>query len=69
MSEVYIELRGGKQTALNLKNIEKKSNQNTKKNENYSKDIKKVEISPEEIKNHKKLVEEIKNSLWQKMDY
>ena len=69
LAEVYIELRGGKQTALNLKNLEKKSTQNPKKNKNYSQDIKKVEISPEEIKNHKKLIEEIKSPLWQKMDY
>ena len=69
LAEVYIELKGGKQTALNLKNLEEKTTVTPKSNKNYSQNTKIAKITPEEIENHKNHVKIIKNSLWQKMDY
>tara|TARA_Y100001970_G_C14205585_1_gene843749 strand:- start:411 stop:1091 length:681 start_codon:yes stop_codon:yes gene_type:complete len=69
LAEVYLELVGGKQTRLELKDLKKtektaKDNKTAKKNE-----IKKIQINQEIIESHKKFVKNIKNSLWTKLDY
>ena len=69
LAEVYLELVGGKQTKLELKDSKKienttKDNKTAKKNE-----IKKIQIDQEIIESHKKFVKNIKNSLWTKLDY
>tara|TARA_B100000686_G_C16780756_1_gene971700 strand:+ start:1110 stop:1790 length:681 start_codon:yes stop_codon:yes gene_type:complete len=69
LSEVYIELLGGKQTKLDLnkenpiqKNLKRKKQQNDTK-------INTISISNEEVQSHKKFINNLKNSLWSKLDY
>ncbi len=69
LAEVYLELVGGKQTKLELKDTKKiqnltKGNKIDKKNE-----IKKIQIDQKIIDSHKKFVKNIKNSLWTKLNY
>jgi len=69
LAEVYLELNGGKQISLNLKktnNIE----ENTKENKILPKiKVSKIIPSKNEIIQHKQLTKQIKNSIWEKIDY
>ena len=69
LAEVYLELRGGKQISMNL-NSEKKKNETTQNNDT-AKNFVSSEIKPseEEVKNHKLMTKQIKNSLWEKINY
>lgn len=68
LAEVYLELRGGKQLAmdLSLNNVkEKMRNKNNQKNTN----IIKIKASKEEIKLHKTMATSIKEAEWKKYNY
>ena len=69
LAEVYLELLGGKQISMNLDN--KKEAESDKKTKITSKtnNISLIEILEEDKKQHKLLVQQIKNPLWQKINY
>ena len=69
LAEVYLELLGGKQISMNLDN--KKEAESDKKTKITSKtnNISLIEILEEDTKQHKLLVQQIKNPLWQKINY
>jgi DNA polymerase-3 subunit epsilon len=69
LAEVYLELIGGKQISMNLnitKNIEENMTQNSK-NPLYI--FSKIIPTKNEILKHKQLIKQIKNSVWEKIDY
>ena len=69
LSEVYLELLGGRQTSLQLsKHPNKEDDSEDKQKKKYNK-VHKVKVSIEEIKLHKEFVAKLKNSLWQKNNY
>ena len=69
LSEVYLELMGGKQTTLELIESSKQySNRNNKKPPN-TQEISIVKVDENERKSHKEFVKKIKNSIWHKLDY
>lgn len=69
LSEVYLELMGGKQTTLELIESSKQySNRNNKKPLN-TQEISIVKVDESERKSHKEFVKKIKNSIWHKLDY
>ena len=69
LAEVYLELIGGKQISMNLDN----PNDNKIKSENkYSKkklSSIKINLSKNEITDHKNTIKTIKNTIWAKIDY
>tara|TARA_B110000438_G_scaffold128591_1_gene124874 strand:+ start:949 stop:1629 length:681 start_codon:yes stop_codon:yes gene_type:complete len=69
LAEVYLELLGGKQISMNLD--DKKEAGLDKKNKISSKinNISTIELLEEDIKQHKLLTQQIKNPLWQKINY
>ena len=69
LAEVYLELIGGKQISMNLGDTKEKAKSLKKNNILVTQSIPKVELSKEEVLLHKKLTKEIKNSLWEKIDY
>ena len=69
LSEVYIELLGGRQTNLGLDNAPETNYDLETSNSPYNKDIYKIQISKEETKQHKEFVLRLKGSLWDKIDY
>jgi len=68
LAEVYLELNGGKQISMNLNTKDKKVILNQRKN-NHSFVFSKIIPTNSEILQHKMLVKQIKNSLWEKIDY
>ena len=69
LSKVYIELLGGLQTSLDLaRSFNDTNNPKDKKIIKNSK-IHKIQISPEEIKQHKKLISSLYAPLWHKIEY
>ena len=68
LAEVYLELRGGKQISMNLNTKNKKETLDKYKNK-PSFVFSKITLSNDEILQHKQLVKQIKNSLWEKIDY
>ena len=69
LAEVYLELMGGKQTSLNLSEYKINNANPIKKHHTNNNNIAKVGLTKEEIQSHKELVKNIKNALWQKLDY
>ena len=70
LSEVYLELLGGKQTSLELTNLSNdKIDLPKDKKTVEGKKIYHVPVSTEEINNHKKIFANFKNYLWHKIDY
>ncbi len=69
LADVYLELKGGKQTAFELKNEGQKTSMNGKKPTKNTEEIAEVKINEEEIEAHKTFVKNIKNALWNKLDY
>jgi len=66
LSEVYIELLGGRQTSLELaKQTQKNRNQNEKKNITPSA-VNKIILTSEEIEKHKIFIKDLKNNIWNK---
>ena len=69
LAEVYLELRGGKQFSMNLsKKDSLKTNRTTTKEVN-KKNIIKFQPLEEDVAAHKKMVNEIKDSIWKKYNY
>ncbi|MDC0226710.1 DNA polymerase III subunit epsilon [Alphaproteobacteria bacterium] len=69
LSEVYLELNGGKQMSMHLsQNIAPKGYFEEKKSSTKPTFIN-VIVTPKEIMEHKLLTKQIKNSLWEKFDY
>ncbi|PPR45029.1 MAG: DNA polymerase III subunit epsilon [Alphaproteobacteria bacterium MarineAlpha5_Bin8] len=69
LAEVYLELKGGKQTTLELKSPVNSASNTTTKNDKGKKELAKVFASQKEIQSHKNFVKNIKNALWNKLDY
>ena len=68
LAEVYLELKGGKQISMNLNTKDKKETSYKDKNKSpYV--FSKITLSNDEILQHKQLVKQIKNSLWEKINY
>jgi len=69
LSEIYLELMGGKQFSMDLEQNEKKRN-NKKKNKIISnKKITKIQICSDDIEIHKLMVRSIKDAEWKKYNY
>lgn len=69
LSEVYLELLGGRQISLGLKETIR-TNNNLKQNNNILKNkIHQIPISTNEIKEHKNFIADLKNALWHKVNY
>tara|TARA_Y100000590_G_scaffold422123_1_gene526477 strand:- start:5013 stop:5693 length:681 start_codon:yes stop_codon:yes gene_type:complete len=69
LSEVYLELTGGKQTSLDLKKHTNNPKERLTKTKTNTHIIEKIKIKDEEILSHKEFSKSIKNSLWSKLDY
>lgn len=69
LAEVYLELIGGKQITMSLDAIEKKEVISIKNNNENPHLSPSVLLTKEETSEHKRLIKEIKNSLWEKMYY
>tara|TARA_B100000700_G_scaffold317104_2_gene407879 strand:- start:103 stop:783 length:681 start_codon:yes stop_codon:yes gene_type:complete len=69
LAEVYLELRGGKQIDMNLKNTDTKTSpkDNIAKKSNHV--FLKIKPTKNEILQHKTNIKPIKDSLWEKIDY
>ena len=69
LAEVYLELVGGKQTSFELSQISKKRVTESEKIMTKKQDLIKINPTNEEKDSHKRLVKNIKNALWNKLDY
>ena len=69
LSEVYLELVGGRQTVLELGNLENKDNKLKRNEPKEPVKILKILKSQEETINHKNFVADLKNALWHKVEY
>ena len=68
LSEVYLELLGGRQTRLELKKPQNNNKEETKNTKNRI-NIHKLRTSPKEVEEHKKFTESLSKPLWKKIDY
>ena len=69
LAEVYLELIGGKQISMNLiSNVNNKQNDN-KNTKKEKLNFLKISLSKDEAMEHKLIVKQIKNSIWEKIDY
>ena len=68
LAEVYLELKGGKQISMNLSSV---SNKNTEKIKHTFENLDyfEVALNIEEVADHKQSIKQIKNQLWEKIDY
>ncbi len=69
LAEVYLELRGGKQFSMNLSKKDSLKIDRTTKKETNKKNIIKFQPLEEDVASHKKMVNEIKDSIWKKYSY
>ncbi len=69
LSEVYLELKGGKQFTMELVSRKKTKKSEDKKNNNNKQKIVKLIVEQESISKHKLMAKNIKSSLWEKFDY
>ncbi len=69
LAEVYLELNGGKQISMNLQNERAEETKTIKTQKNNHNSLLKITPSEEEILEHKTLVKQIKNSIWEKISY
>jgi len=66
LAEVYIELRGGRQADLVFSSSSPLDQyKDNKTAHNKTREIEKIDIKPEEIDTHKKMLKNIKNPLWE----
>lgn len=68
LSEVYLELKGGKQISMKLSPTPKK-NTTIFKNKLEKLEYSAVILKTNHIENHKQSIKQIKNPLWEKIDY
>ena len=65
LAEVYLELTGGRQSSLQLKSFKTQKKINIiNKDKNLIKNNIQVNLTEHEIKEHKKLIEKLKSSVW-----
>ena len=69
LAEVYLELRGGKQFSMNLSKKDSLKIDRTTTKETNKKNIIKFQPLEEDVVSHKKMVNEIKDSIWKKYNY
>ena len=69
LAEVYLELRGGKQFSMNLSKKDSLKTDRTTTKETNQKNIIKFQPLEEDVASHKKMVNEIKDSIWKKYSY
>ena len=69
LAEVYLELRGGKQFSMDLLKKNNTKNVHTKLKKPNNNIFVKLKASEADIKNHKKMLDEIKQPLWKKYNY
>ena len=69
LAEVYLELRGGKQFSMNLSKKDSLKTDRTTTKETNQKKIIKFQPLEEDVASHKKMVNEIKDSIWKKYSY
>ena len=69
LAEVYLELRGGKQFSMNLSKKDSLKIDRTTTKETNKKNITKFQPLEEDVVAHKKMVSEIKGSIWKKYSY
>lgn len=69
LAEVYLELLGGKQITLELKEKNKNAPHKTAQQPPKKLNLFKVKVNNEEKKSHKEFIKNIKNALWHKLDY
>ena len=69
LAEVYLELLGGRQSSLKLKNLKGEEKTIKKTPANSPNKITKIVTNDDDIQKHKNFVADLKNSLWHKVDY
>jgi len=69
LAEVYLELRGGKQISMNLAADLDQKKEELKIKDNTKINFHQIKLSEDDNKQHKLLLNQIKNPLWQKIDY
>jgi len=69
LAEVYLELKGGKQIAMDLTPKENKHQIFKKNNSSKKNKTTKLTINQEEVASHKLMVKSIKEALWNKYNY
>ena len=69
LAEVYLELRGGKQFSMNLSKKDSLKIDRTTTKETNKKNIIKFQPTEEDVAAHKKMANEIKDSIWKKYNY
>jgi len=69
LAEVYLELKGGKQFSMNLSKNNKEKNKQEQTKINSNKNIIKFHPSEQDTALHKKMLIEIKQSIWKKYNY
>ena len=69
LAEVYLELRGGKQMSMNLVTGLDQKKEESKIKGNAKTNFHQIKLSEDDTKQHKLLLNQIKNPLWQKIDY
>ena len=69
LAEVYLELKGGKQISMNLASKTNNSEQQKKSITLNKSKISKVSLNNNEIALHKERLKQVKNPLWQKINY
>ena len=67
LAEVYLELIGGKQISLNLETSGALKNLNTNTFSNSKLVFSKISVTKDEVSQHKNLIKQIKNPLWEKL--
>ena len=69
LAEVYLELNGGKQISMNLSINDSKKEKLNNGDKKLPTHLLKVIFSKEEVAQHKKMLTQIKNPIWKKIDY
>ena len=69
LAEVYLELMGGKQFSMDLKEKAAKEGLNNKTHKNELKKLNKIVPTEEDLTLHKEMLKSIKDALWNKYNY
>ena len=69
LSEVYLELMGGKQTTLEFLKPNKQNSASANRKPLNTQKIPIIRATEDEIKSHKEFSKKIKNAIWHKLDY
>jgi len=69
LADVYLELKGGKQFSMNLKQPKKEDHNLRAKTKKNKLSFVKIKPNEKEILEHKLAIKQIKKSLWEKIDY